>query len=108
LTSILEDNDAHIDAIYYCPHHPEKGIGGYRIDCKCRKPKSGLIEAAAKDYGINLSSSYLIGDSERDIKAGNTVGVKTLLMAHDKTKIVSTEAAHVITDLSELKSLIHP
>jgi D,D-heptose 1,7-bisphosphate phosphatase len=71
---------AFVDAIYYCPHHPDKGFNGERIEykgeCQCRKPKPGLLLQAAKEWNIDLSQSYMIGDSERDAEAGKNAGLK--------------------------------
>jgi D,D-heptose 1,7-bisphosphate phosphatase len=76
----LGKEGAFIDAIYFCPHHPDKGFEGerleYKIDCNCRKPKPGMLLQAAKDWNINLSESYMIGDSDRDYQAGINAGVK--------------------------------
>ncbi len=69
-----------VDAIYICPHHPDKGFEGERIEykhvCDCRKPASGLLLQAARDYNIDLSKGYVIGDSERDVDAGKNAGCK--------------------------------
>jgi len=62
---------AHIDAIYYCPHHPDDG-------CQCRKPKPALLFRAAKKLGIDLSRSYAIGDGEIDIQAGRAASCRTV------------------------------
>lgn len=62
-----------IDKIYYCPHHPKD-------NCFCRKPKTGMIEKAVKDFGINLSKSWIIGDDEKDIAMGKEVNLKTILI----------------------------
>jgi D,D-heptose 1,7-bisphosphate phosphatase len=71
-----------LDAIYYCPHHPDKGYPEenpeYKIDCDCRKPKTGMFRKAAEDFHIDLSQSLMIGDSERDIQAGINVGSVTI------------------------------
>jgi D,D-heptose 1,7-bisphosphate phosphatase len=76
----LGKEGAFIDAIYFCPHHPDKGFVGerpeYKIDCDCRKPKPGMLLQAAKDWNIDLSESYMIGDSDRDYQAGINAGVK--------------------------------
>lgn len=76
----LGKEGAFIDAIYVCPHHTDKGFPSerpeYKYDCDCRKPKPGLLFLAAKDFNIDLSKSYMIGDSERDIEAGKNAGVK--------------------------------
>jgi len=66
---------ARIDAIYYCAHHPDYGSPPYRLDCDCRKPKPGLVERAARDFSLDLSRCYVIGDRYRDIEAGHAVGV---------------------------------
>lgn len=80
METLLGKEGAFIDAIYYCPHHPDKGFEGerieYKIDCDCRKPKPGLLLQAATDWNIDLSASYMIGDSERDVAAGNAAGCK--------------------------------
>lgn len=74
----LGKNGAFIDAIYICPHHPDKGFEGerpeYKFDCNCRKPKAGLLLQAAQDFNIDLSQSYMIGDSDNDVKAGVAAG----------------------------------
>lgn len=70
---------AFVDAIYVCPHHTDKGFEGerteYKCNCDCRKPKPGLLLQAAKDFNIDLSESYMIGDSHRDVEAGENAGV---------------------------------
>ena len=71
---------AHIDAIYYCPHHPEAKIEKYRIDCDCRKPKNGMLKKAAKNMILDLKKSYIVGDRWSDIEAGKTTGCKTILV----------------------------
>jgi D,D-heptose 1,7-bisphosphate phosphatase len=73
---------AWLDGIYYCPHHPDKGFPEenprYKIDCECRKPKTGMFRDAARDFNIDLQQSYMIGDSERDIQAGKNAGCTTI------------------------------
>lgn len=76
----LAENGAHVDAEYYCFHHPSAKHAGYRVDCECRKPKPGLLLKAARDLDVNLSESYIVGDSLTDIKAGKAVGCRTLLI----------------------------
>lgn len=75
---------SYIDAIYYCPHHPHKGYEGeiaeLKIECDCRKPKPGLLLQASKDFNIDLKKSFMIGDSENDIKAGIAAGCKSILL----------------------------
>jgi len=62
-----------IDSVYYCLHHPDKR-------CDCRKPRSGLLRQAAREWGLNLTECFMIGDSESDIIAGASVGCKTILI----------------------------
>lgn len=82
----LGEKRAKLDALYFCPHHPDKGYPEerkeFKIDCLCRKPKPGMLLDAAFDFNIDLSASFMIGDSERDLLAGinagcTTVGVRT-------------------------------
>lgn len=83
LETELGKKGAFIDAIYVCPHHTDKGFPGerpeYKRDCDCRKPKPGLLLQAAKDFNIDLSESYMIGDNDRDMKAGENARVKNAL-----------------------------
>ena len=80
METLLGKYGAYIDGMYICPHHPDKGFEGerpeYKIDCGCRKPKPGLLLQAAKDFNIDLAESYIIGDSGRDVEAGENAGLK--------------------------------
>lgn len=71
-----------VDDIYYCPHFPpeKNDILPYNINCNCRKPKAGLIFKAAKDYNIDLTKSFMVGDRATDILAGQNAGLKTVLV----------------------------
>ena len=84
METLLGKEGAYLDAIYYCPHHPQKGYEGevpeLKINCKCRKPKPGMLLKAAQDFNIDLENSWMIGDGENDIKAGKTVGCRTVLL----------------------------
>lgn len=80
MKEILAEDDAHIDAIYYCPHHPEAKITQYRLDCNCRKPKPGMLIKAEKELNINLKQSFIIGDKLSDIQAGTRAGCKTVMV----------------------------
>ena len=68
------------DAIYYCPHYPQGIVEKYSIECNCRKPKTELIEKACKDFQIDLSGSYMVGDRASDILTGINMGIKTVLL----------------------------
>jgi len=84
LETELGKKGAKIDAIYYCPHHPEKGFIGERpelkIQCKCRKPEIGLLLKAKKDFNIDFKKSYFIGDKTSDILTGKRADCKTILV----------------------------
>ncbi|MDA0322924.1 MAG: HAD-IIIA family hydrolase [Verrucomicrobia bacterium] len=71
---------ARIDDYLYCPHHPTAGVGEYRIDCACRKPKPGMLLEAKRRHGIDLQKSYLVGDRMRDIMAGQAAGCYSILV----------------------------
>ena len=84
METMLGKEGAYLDGVYYCPHHPDKGFAGeveeFKIVCECRKPKAGLLLQAAKDFNIDLSQSWMIGDSENDVLAGRNAGCKTALI----------------------------
>jgi D-glycero-D-manno-heptose 1,7-bisphosphate phosphatase len=72
----LRAHGAHIDAFYYCPHHPEGVIKELAIRCRCRKPEPGMLEQAARDWPIDLDRSFLIGDKGEDLAAANTFHIR--------------------------------
>lgn len=74
-----------IERTYFCPHHPEHGVGAYRVACSCRKPEPGMLLQAASDYGIDLAHSIFVGDKRSDMQAGQRAGVGTLLYLGDET-----------------------
>ena len=86
METLLGQQKAYVDAIYFCPHHPDKGYKGeipeLKIDCECRKPKPGMLLKAADDFNIDLEQSWMIGDSENDIKTGQAVKCKTALIGN--------------------------
>lgn len=94
INSLLQEK---IDRFYFCPHHPRvrddvpDWAKKYRIDCTCRKPAPGLLTQAAREFSIDLQSSWLIGDMISDIAAGAAAGCKTILVQsiHSK-KIITT------------------
>jgi D-glycero-D-manno-heptose 1,7-bisphosphate phosphatase len=73
----LENQNARLDAIYYCAHHPTVGEPPYRVDCDCRKPKPGLIERATADFEIDLENSWMVGDRYSDIELAHNAGLKS-------------------------------
>ena len=80
LLAMFAHEGARVDAIYFCPHHPEYGMAPYRKSCSCRKPKPGMLKMASKDHGIKLSRSFVIGDRSIDMEAGRAAGCRTALV----------------------------
>jgi len=68
MKQMLAEEGAHVDGIYVCPHHPEAKQEQYRVNCQCRKPKTGLLTKAAAELGIDLARSYVVGDRWSDLK----------------------------------------
>ncbi len=102
----LKKEGAFLDGVYYCLHHPTKGIGALRKKCACRKPKAGLLRQAARDLNIDLRKSYMVGDSIFDVQAGKRAGCKTFLLAHLKCDLCDLMARRgvrpnfIVQDLS--------
>jgi D-glycero-D-manno-heptose 1,7-bisphosphate phosphatase len=80
MESSLLEKGARLDAIYYCPHHPEFGEPRYRRDCDCRKPRPGMIERAARDFDLELKECFVVGDSYRDIETGHFAGARGVMV----------------------------
>lgn len=84
LDQLLGESKAYLDALYVCPHHPDKGFEGevsdLKIECECRKPKTGLINRAVADLSINRRYSWFVGDTSSDIEAGRRAGLRTVLV----------------------------
>jgi len=80
LATRLAKRGARIDAEYLCPHHPQADMKKYRISCTCRKPAPGMILQAAREHGLDLKSSFMIGDSTQDVQMGNRAKVKMILV----------------------------
>jgi D-glycero-D-manno-heptose 1,7-bisphosphate phosphatase len=83
-----------LDAIYYCPHHPQATLPEYRIECQCRKPRGGILRRAAAEHGLSLADSFMVGDRLTDIAAGASAGCRTVLLEtgqHQASPIVTLE-----------------
>lgn len=109
----IEKGGGKIDALYYCPHHPEFGAGKYRIDCGCRKPKTGMLEKAAAEHGVSLRESFVVGDKMTDVQTGVNCGARTILVmtGYGKEELEACRANKisidfVAADLSEAASFI--
>ncbi len=111
MAALLAAEGASLDGIYYCPHHPDAGAPPYRQKCHCRKPATGLVEAAARELnlGPDLSGSYVVGDRGVDVEFAQKIGAKGILVLtgygrgeweyqRDRWKV---KPAHVAEDLYE-------
>lgn len=80
MNQVLERDGASIDAFYYCPHHPEYGVGAYRQACHCRKPGTGMFEMAGKRFEVDKARSFMVGDKLLDVEAGKNYGLTSILV----------------------------
>jgi len=80
LIAKLAEEHATVDRIYYCPHHPTEGPDGYRTECDCRKPGTGMIRRAVDDFGIDPARSYVIGDRTVDVEMAKNAGAHPILV----------------------------
>ena len=87
LTLTLAAEGAHIDAVYYCLHHPDAVVPELQEHCSCRKPNPGLLVKAAEELGLSLASSYMVGDGLTDIEAGHRAGCKTVFIGRWKPEL---------------------
>lgn len=89
METLLGEQGAYVDAVYFCPHHPDRGFPGevpeLKIRCECRKPEPGMLIAAAKDFNIDLSRSWIVGDGDNDINAGIAAGCKAIKLNEEFT-----------------------
>ena len=105
METLLGAEGAYLDAIYYCPHHPNKGYEGeiseLKTNCDCRKPKSGMLLRAAEEFNIDLSQSWMIGDGENDMKAGKAAGCRTILIGTEEygQDMKATSLLHAVNQI---------
>jgi D-glycero-D-manno-heptose 1,7-bisphosphate phosphatase len=78
LSAALASDGEGPDAYFYCPHHPTEGSGAYTVECGCRKPATGLVEAAIGALGLDRSRTVLVGDQARDMECGRRAGISTV------------------------------
>ena len=94
-----------IEATYFCPHHPVAGVGEGLRDCDCRKPKPGMLLAAAARFGIDLGASVMVGDSDSDAAAAAAAGVgRTFILARDDASV--EPPAQRVQSLAEVQDLL--
>jgi D-glycero-D-manno-heptose 1,7-bisphosphate phosphatase len=93
-TRLEEGAGIKLDAFYFCPHHPEATVKDYRIICPCRKPRAGMLEQAARDLGLDLKRSFMVGDRITDVIAGHAAGCTTVQVEtgmHEAVPIVAVD-----------------
>jgi len=99
LLTDLSDQGARIDAVYYCPHHPEGTREEYRLSCSGRKPEPGLLLMAADAFGLDLGRCYMVGDKPIDIETIHRVGGKGILIVRGKGIIMKDNPDYITKDL---------
>jgi D-glycero-D-manno-heptose 1,7-bisphosphate phosphatase len=92
---------AHLDGIYYCPHHPEGAVDAYRKQCGCRKPEIGMIRKAAQELSIDLSKSYMVGDHLKDIRLAVNAGMRSVMIMTGHGKDEWTRAGNAERSLPD-------
>jgi len=108
----LRAGGAHIDAYYYCPHHPEGTVESYRRECDCRKPGRALVDRAARDLGLDPTRSFVVGDRWLDVALANNIGADGLLVrtgygrAEEAQPKEGVAAAAIVNNLVEAASWI--
>jgi D-glycero-D-manno-heptose 1,7-bisphosphate phosphatase len=105
LLTLLNQNGAELDAIYYCPHHPREGSGPLTIECSCRKPKPGMLQRAAADFALDLNRCVMIGDSLGDVEAGHLAGASSVLV---RTGHGAEAVTRIQTDSESRKAQWYP
>lgn len=80
VAGLLEAEGARLDDMFYCPHLPDGTVPEYTMDCRCRKPETGMLEDAAAKHGLDLGASYMIGDKATDVEVGQRAGCRTVLL----------------------------
>lgn len=105
METLLGMEGAYVDAIYFCPHHPDRGFDGekleYKIECECRKPKAGMLYMAAERFNIDLSQSWMVGDGLIDIEAGINAGCRTAFISEENNINKSTVIVRSLIDFVE-------
>lgn len=103
------DKGVDLDGIYYCPHHPEKGLGEYKQDCDCRKPKPGMLLSAAQFLKIDLGASIMVGDKRDDMLAAKAAGVPTKILVRSGKSVTQEaidEATLVVDSIADIPAAI--
>lgn len=107
MCAVFKEEGCGLDKVYYCPSHPEHGVGRYRVDSGRRKPSPGMILEAACEFEVDLARSVLVGDNLTDVEAGNSAGVGCIfLLRHVSQSPVCVANATVVHDLPSIKRVL--
>ncbi|MGL4802511.1 MAG: D-glycero-beta-D-manno-heptose 1,7-bisphosphate 7-phosphatase [Cetobacterium sp.] len=109
MTEKLKEFGIEILECFYCPHHPEKGIGKYKVDCNCRKPNPGMLLEGIKKYDVDIENSFMIGDKKGDLEAGKKAGLKSILVLTGYGKKIEEEVKGnylIAKDLLEVVTIL--
>ncbi len=105
IQTLLGKEGAFFNGYYYCPHHPDSGFEGevkeLKFNCDCRKPKTGMIDKAVKDFNIDLPSCFMVGDREVDIQTGINANIRTIKVESEKLDAMKVEPTYYCKDLLE-------
>lgn len=106
MTHVLNKRGVKLGATYFCPHHKDGIIQRYRIKCNCRKPQVGLFEQAIKDFDIDISKSYAVGDRMRDVEVCKRYGIKGIVVNSESERIDDSGIRHITGDLGKAAEMI--
>lgn len=111
VAELLQAEGVPVEAYYFCPHHPTEGLGELLAECDCRKPASGMLEAAIRDHGLDRSLSFMVGDKLDDVAAGQAAGVRGILVrtglgAASEQRIGAVQPDFVADDLLDAARFI--
>ena len=95
-----------IDKVYYCPYHPEKGVGKYKVDSFNRKPNPGMLLQAGKEFSINMCDSLMVGDRDSDMEAGRRAGIGKLILRRGIYAFTASDDVIVVDNLAEAEAFL--
>lgn len=93
MQDVLLAQGAHIDAFYYCPHHPDGSVKELAVECLCRKPGTGMLEQAAREWPIEMKGSFLIGDRDGDMEAAAAFRIRGVRFDWTRDNLIDTARA---------------
>jgi D-glycero-D-manno-heptose 1,7-bisphosphate phosphatase len=107
-SKLMEREGVHFKRYYYCYHHPNGIVLRYSFECVCRKPKPFFLIKASRDYNIDLSASWMIGDTDKDVKSGRAAGVRTILVDYELSskQRTSSNPDYEVKDLNRAIDII--